>query len=78
MLHLPSKGRRIFEVSIYNREVRALVKENRRHTHYDDQWADLHVHDVIADDEVEARTLIAHRFPPEDGFVIQSIHPGRF
>ncbi len=76
MLHLPDNGRQIYEVSIYNKEVRALVKENQSHSYFDDFWADIRIQDVIARNEVEARKLIAKRFPPEDGFVIQDIHRG--
>ncbi len=74
MLHLPNEGQAIYEVSIYNQEVRALVKENQSHYFFDDQWADIQVHDVTAIDELEARKLIAERFPPDDGFVIQDVH----
>ena len=76
MLHLPDNGRQIFEVSIYNKEVRALVKENQSHSYFDDFWADICIQDIIAQNEGEARKLISKRFPPEDGFVIQEIHQG--
>ncbi len=77
MLHTPSAGHTAFEAAIYNKDVRALVKENRSHCFFDDQWADVHVRDVVARDEAEARDLIAERFKPEDGFVIQELHPSR-
>ena len=48
MLHLPDNGRHIYEVSIYNKEVRALVKENQSHSYFDDFWADIRIQDVIA------------------------------
>jgi len=70
MLQLPTNGQHIFEVSIYNKDVRTLVKENQSHAIYDDQWADNHIHDVIALDEDHARRLIAERYSSEDGFVI--------
>lgn len=73
MLHLPNQGRKIFEVEIYNKEVRSLVKQNRSHCYFDDQWADVQVHDVVARDEKEARQLISKRFPPGDGFVIERV-----
>lgn len=75
MLQLPTAGTRIFEVTIYNKEVRSLVKENQSHLFYDDQWADARVHDVLAEDEDQARALIIKRFPPGDGFVIDKIMP---
>lgn len=75
MLQVPTAGTRIFEVTIYNKEVRSLVKENQSHLFYDDQWADVRVHDVLAKNEDQARALIAERFPPDDGFVIGTIAP---
>ena len=75
MLRFPETGSRAFEVAIYNQDVRALVKANRSHSHFDDRWADVKLHDVIARDEGEARALIAVRFPPEDGFVIKGMYP---
>ncbi|MEE8350916.1 MAG: hypothetical protein V3R37_01815 [Rhodospirillales bacterium] len=75
MLQVPTAGTQIFEVTIYNKEVRSLVKENQSHLFYDDQWADVRVHDVLAENEDQARALIAERFPPDDGFVIGTIVP---
>ncbi len=75
MLQVPTAGTQIFEVTIYNKEVRSLVKENQSHLFYDDQWADVRVHDVLAEDEDQARAIIAERFPPDDGFVIDTIIP---
>lgn len=73
MLHLPTNGQQIFEFSVYNREVRSLVKENRSHKFFGDHWADIRKHDIEAADEGEARALIAQRFPPDDGFVIAAV-----
>jgi hypothetical protein len=78
MLQMPNDGRSAFEVAIYNKEVRAMVKENLSHSYFDDYWADVQVRDVVARDEDEARYLISERFPPEDGFVIQELYQGRF
>ncbi|MBO34299.1 MAG: hypothetical protein CMM74_15210 [Rhodospirillaceae bacterium] len=74
MLHPPVNGGKVFEVSIYNRDVRALVKESQSHGYFDDRWADLHVHNIIASNETEARALVAEHFPPTDGFVIEGIY----
>lgn len=73
MLHHPHSGHKMFEVGIYNREVRNLVKENKSHALYDDVWADVHRHDVEARDEDHARSCIEERFPSEDGFVVTDI-----
>lgn len=73
MLQLPLNGQRIYEVSFYNKDVRSLVKENQSHKIYDDQWADIHIHDVVAQDEEHARCLAVERYPSDEGFVINSI-----
>ncbi len=77
MLRYPTNGATAYEVSVYNSAVRALVKENLSHQLYDDTWADLRHHDVVASDEGEARQMIAVRFPPEEGFVVEMVRPAR-
>ena len=74
MLQETTNGKKVFLVAVYNKEVRALVKENKSHSYFDDFWADIQKHDVCAKDETEARTLLAKRFPPDDGFVIEEMH----
>ncbi len=73
MQRTPHNGDRVFEVAVYNREVRALVKENRSHDFYEDHWADTQVRDVLADSEREAQSLAEERFPADDGFVIERV-----
>ena len=73
MLQDPMDGERVFEVSIYNKLVRSLVKENESHDVFDDHWADLRIQNLIARDEYEARRMICERFPVSDGFVIETV-----
>ena len=73
MLQDPMDGERVFEVSIYNKLVRSLVKENRSHEIFGDHWADLRIQNLIAQDEYDARRMIYERFPECDGFVIESV-----
>lgn len=75
MIHQPSQGHTVYEVAIYNRDVRALVKENQSHSFFDDCWADEQHQDVAARDELEAREIMEKRFPPSQGFVITDVHP---
>ena len=77
MIQQPYDGNTVYEVVLYNRKVRALVKENRSHTFFADTWADEQTQDVAARDEDEARELIQQRFPPADGFVITRMQPAR-
>jgi len=69
-----TNGSNAYEVSIYNRDVRAAVKDNESHVLYGDQWADLQFQDVHAESEKEALKLILRRYPPENGFVIQDLN----
>lgn len=78
MLHLPESGYKVYEVALYNSKVRALVERKQRHSSFDDRWAGLQVRDVVARDESEARSLIAERFPPEEGFVVAEVAPTPF
>lgn len=78
MLHLPNNGYKVYAVELFNQQVRSLVGDRQRHRFFDDQWAEVQVRDVVARTEAEARALIAERFPPEDGFIVQAIVPERF
>ncbi len=78
MLQPPNAGHQVFEVAVYNKDVRALVKENKSHWRFEDTWADVQIRDVVARDETEARRLFAERFPPADGFVIVELRQSRF
>ncbi len=73
MLHKPCDGEQVYEVSLYNKDVRSLVKENQSHDVFEDHWADSQKHDVVACDEAEARRMVAERFNPDDGFVIEGV-----
>lgn len=73
MLHLDSSDVQVFEVALYNERVRALANQRRRHGRFSNRWAEVQVRDVVARDEAEARLLIAERFPPEDGFVVEGV-----
>lgn len=78
MLNLPNNGYRIYEVQLYNKQVRAMAARNKRHSFFDRHWATPQVRDVVARNEAEAWALIAERFPPEDGFVVERISSGSF
>ena len=74
MLHLPAKGKKVYEAVIYNKVVRALVKNNESHAFFNDQWADARTCDLAARDKGEARKIVKRQYPPEDGFVIQDLY----
>ena len=73
MLQMPCNGHQVFEVALYNKDVRSLVKDNQSHDFFDDQWADTHFQDIIAKDETDARRQIDERYPAADGFVVERV-----
>ncbi len=73
MLRPLTGGRNAYEVSIYNRDVRAAVKGNQSHILFGDHWADIQFQDVQAQSETEARKLMSRRYPPDQGFVIEEL-----
>jgi hypothetical protein len=73
MLQIPVSGHQVFEVRIYNKKVRAMVKDNQHHYFFDDQWADVQVRNVTAHNEAEAISIISKRFLREDGFIIELV-----
>lgn len=64
---------RIFEVALYNAEVRRLLDQGERHTDYPDAWSTTHYLEVRASSREEARSRIEHRYPSRRGFVIEDL-----
>jgi len=75
MYEFPSNGRKAFRVDIYNKDVRAALKENQSHAAFRDDWADTQTHEVLAVDEEDARQIMGQRYRPEEGFVIEGVTP---
>lgn len=72
-LHCPRSGCSTYTVYIYNKDVRAKLKENRPHDMLSERWAEVQPHEVTAHDPDEARRLATDRFPVREGFVITEI-----
>ncbi len=62
-----------YEVTFYNAEVRKKVEAGEHHDHWEDDWADFRYIDVSADNEDKARAQVVSRYPPNQGFVIDSV-----
>ncbi|MBM3570465.1 MAG: hypothetical protein FJX46_17120 [Alphaproteobacteria bacterium] len=62
-----------FEVAVYNKDVRDLVKKGEKHQFYEDKWGDIHFIEIKAMDKDEARVKAQRKHPPEKGFVIGNI-----
>jgi hypothetical protein len=72
-LYCSQPGHRPFEVTLYNRDVRALVKDNEQHREISDVWAEARIAVIEARDAAEARAIALKRYPPERGFVISGV-----
>lgn len=77
MVQMSDSEQRLFDAAIYNRIVRSMVKDNRSHPFFDDKWADGVIFEVPGRDESDARARLARRYPPELGFVVETIVPAR-
>ena len=67
-----------FEVAVYNREVRRMMAEGRRHRDLSDAWAEIHYIEVKARSESEARAQVASRYPADRGYVIEDVISEKF
>lgn len=64
---------RAFEVSIFNRDVRACLKDNEDHPVYSERWCDPQKTILLARDEVDLASKVRAHFPVEAGFVVENI-----
>ena len=62
-----------FEVALYNKEVRQLVRQGDKHRHLRDDWAEIHYIEISGADEIVVRNKIESRYPEEDGFVVEQV-----
>ena len=62
-----------FEVGIFNQEVVDAMKSGGHHRHLKDGWADKNYFTVDAENAEGAKRKMVVRYPPEMGFVIDSV-----
>ena len=62
-----------FSIGIYNSEVRRAHMMGEKHRQLDDKWGDINYVELNAASEDEVRRTIMRKFPPERGFVIESV-----
>lgn len=65
--------RDVFEVALYNADVRRLVYDGEHHREYSDDWSNTHFIEVRALNEMDARRKIEQRYPRDRGFVIEAV-----
>ncbi len=63
----------LFEITIYNKEVRKKVEAGEHHRRFRDSWADFQYIEIDADNEEQVRSRIEVMHPGVQGFVIDDI-----
>ena len=63
----------MFEIGVYNKEVRALTRIGEHHKNLSDSWEDLHYVEFFANDEQEARSKAQSKYPPALGYVVDQV-----
>lgn len=62
-----------FSIGIYNQEVRRAHMMGEKHRQLDDKWGEINYVELQATSDDEVRRVIMRKFPPERGFVIESV-----
>jgi hypothetical protein len=62
-----------FEVGIFNQQVVEAMRTGGRHRSLKDSWGEKNYFTVDAKDATEARRKMEIKYPPDLGFVIDSI-----
>jgi hypothetical protein len=63
----------LYEVSVFNQEVRDAMKKGERHSFLKDDWATIHWIEVRAHTPGTARQKIEIRYPSSHGYVITDV-----
>lgn len=66
-------NQKTFSIGIYNQEVRRAHMMGEKHRQLDDKWGEINYVELPAANEDEVRRTMMRKFPPERGFVIESI-----
>ena len=64
-----------YEVALYNENVRQMIKQGDKHEFLSDDWANINYLEITAEGEQEARSKASFKYPPDQGYVIESITP---
>ncbi len=62
-----------FSIGLYNSEVRRAHMMGEKHRQLDDKWGEINYVELNGSNEDEVRRTIMRKFPPERGFVIESV-----
>ncbi len=75
IIRLDKKGNfvKLFEITIYNKDVRDVLLEGKSHPSFDDGWADQRFIQIEALDSNDARKAINLKYPKRNGFLITDV-----
>ncbi|MEP3244314.1 MAG: hypothetical protein ABJN40_19455 [Sneathiella sp.] len=62
-----------YEAAIFNEQVLEALRDGEHHKHLDDEWADTHYFDIVADTLEEAWSKARRKYRADHGFVIKAI-----
>lgn len=65
--------KRTFEIRVFNKDVRAYLKENHDHPIYNDRWCDTQCRLLTVCDEIELAKKLSELYPVKQGFVVEAI-----
>ena len=63
----------MYEVAIFNQEVRDAIARKEQHERYTDDWGTTQYIEVAALNEEMARSKVSQQHPANKGFVIEDI-----
>lgn len=66
-------NQKTFSIGIYNSEVRRAHMMGEKHRQLDDKWGEINYVELAGSSEDEVRRTMMRKFPPERGFVIESV-----
>ncbi|MEL3892861.1 hypothetical protein V6B08_21490 [Ferrovibrio sp. MS7] len=72
-IQAPAPDDKTFSVAVFNQEVRRAHMMGQKHRNLDDKWAEINYEDVSAANEDAVRKKMLRKYPPERGFVIESV-----
>lgn len=64
---------KVYEVAVFNQQVRDKVRDGERHRELSDDWADMHYITFRALDINGARSKAEAKYPTAKGYVIEDI-----
>ncbi len=76
-LQAPSADDKIYQIGIFNMEVRRAHMMGQKHRNLDDKWAEVNFEDFHAPNEDAARKKAMRKYPPERAFMIETINQKR-